>query len=203
MEFISGLFFTGVYVFSILSIFWWIYLAYAHDGAGAYTYLSEQKSGAFLTHSIRSAVKKHFELVSILVCFVIFLYALCTGFAEFFSWIPDRYHLILGDGSILCLSTIMSCLVGICSALIFGKWVFIGICSYWEKRALAEQAILYIDILRQADSIDELIRLRARTLQTINALRKRHAVTPEIVCRRLELCVRTIDLRIEDIKARG
>tara|TARA_B100000614_G_C14381935_1_gene425914 strand:- start:92 stop:721 length:630 start_codon:yes stop_codon:yes gene_type:complete len=203
MEFISGIFFTGFYVFSILSICWWVYQAYAHDGAGAYLYLSEQKSGFFLNRSILSAVKKHFELVSILVCFLIFLYALCQGLAEYFSWIPERYHLILGDGTILHLSTIMSCLVGICSALIFAKWVLIGITSYWEKRALAEQSVLYFDIIHKADNIDELSKLKTRTLKEITALKDNHTVTPEIVCQRLELGIKIIDLRIKDIQSIG
>lgn len=199
MELISGVFFTGFYVFSIISICWWIYLAYAHDGVGAYQYLSEQQSTAFLNHSIASAVRKHFELVSILVCFVIILYALCDGFSCYFSWIPDQYHLILGDGSAVHLSTILSCLAGISLSFVFGKWVLIGICSYWEKRALAEQSTLYFDIIRQADNIEELNGLKEKTLQTIKGLKKKNALTPGIVCSRLELCVQIIELRIEDI----
>ena len=203
MELISGVFFSGFYVFSILSICWWIYLAHAHDGVGAYLYLAEQRSLPLLNTASPSAlVKKHLELVSILVCCIIFLYALCHGFAYYFSWIPDRYHLILGDGTALHLSTILSCLLGICSAVVFGKWVFIGICAHWERRALAQQSILYFDIIRQADDIEELTDLKTNTLDTIRALEEKSAFTPGIVCSRLELCVRIIDLRIRDIQSR-
>lgn len=199
----SGVFFAGFYVFSILSICWWIYLAYAHDGAGAYSYLSEQKSSSFLSHSVTSAIRKHVEFVSILVCFIIFLYALCDGFSDYFSWIPAQYHLTLGDGSALHLSTILSCLIGICSSIVFGKWVLTGICSYWEKRALAKQSDLYFDIIRHADDIEELNSLKQQTLQTMNALKKKSPLTPGVVSSRLELCVRVIDLRIADIESRN
>jgi hypothetical protein len=202
MESISGVFFAGFYVFSIISICWWIYLVYAHDGIGAYLYLSEQKSVPFLNRSLASVVRTHFELISILVCFIIFLYALCDGFSYYFSWVPDRYHLTLGDGSVLHLSTILSCLVGICSSIVFGKWVFIGICSYWEKHALEEQSNLYFEIIRQADNIAELNGLKEKTYRTIKTLKGKNTISPGIVCHRLELCIRTIELRIEDIKSR-
>lgn len=200
MELISALFFAGFYIFSILSICWWIYLAHAHDGVGAYHSLSQQKSAFFLTPSIASALKKHFELISILVCFIMFLYALCKGFSTYFSWIPEQYSLTLGDGSMIHLSIVLSCFVGICSSVVFGKWVFIGICSYWEKRALAEQSSIYFEIIRQADNIGELRGLREKTLKTIRHLEEKNALTPGVVCSRLELCIRVIDLRIEDIK---
>ena len=202
MELISGVFFSGVYVFSILSICWWMYLACVHDGAGAYFYLTQQKSSSFLNHSAASVVRKHFELISILVCFIIFLCALCNGFSYLFSWIPERVHLTLGDGTHLRLSTILSCLVGISSSLVFGKWVLIGICSYWEKRALAEQSILYFDIIRDADNIEELNTLKEKTLHTIGQLKDKGAVTPQLLSSRLELCVRAIELRIADIESR-
>jgi hypothetical protein len=197
MALLSGLFFSGVYLFSFCSICWWVYLACAHDGAGAYAYLSGHRSDPFPAHSIPSIARKHFGLVSILICFILFLYALCVGFSAFFSWIPDQYHLTLGDGSVVPLSTLISCLVGICSSLVFGKWVFIGICSYWEKRALAAQTDLYFEVIHCADSVGDLGRVRQETIQTIKNLREKN--TPEVVCSRLDLCVRVIDLRIEDL----
>ena len=201
MDLISGVFFSCFYLFSIGSICWWIYLAYAHDGVGAYLHLSEHRSSAFLNRSVISALKKHFELISILVCFLIFLFALCDGFSYYFSWIPDQYRLTLGDGSTLALSTILSCLVGISSSLIFGKWIFTGICSYWEKRALAQQSNLYFDIIRHADDVEELGRIKAQTLETIKQLKENGRFVPDIVCSRLELCVQIIELRTEDIKS--
>ena len=200
MEFISGVFYTGVYLFSIGSLFWWVYLAYAHDGVWAYCCLSEQKSIHLLNPSLAWVARKHFEQVSILVCFIIFLTVLCYGFSYYFSWIPARYHLTLGDGSILPLSNVLSCFLGICSSLIFGKWVFIGICAYWEKRALAEQTDLYFDIIREADNIQALEDLKQKTLQKIGTLKQGQAFTPGIVGRRLELCVRVIDCRIAHIR---
>ncbi len=201
MEFISGVFFTGVYLFSIGSLCWWVYLAYAHDGVLAYGYLSDQKSIHVLNPTLSSVAKKHLELVSILVCFVLFLVALCYGFSYYFSWIPDRYHLTLGDGSMLPLSNVLSCLVGICSSLIFGKWVFTGICAYWERKALAEQADLYFDIIREGDDVDALEKLKQKTLQKIEALEEKRAFSPGVVSNRLELCVRVIDCRIKDIRS--
>jgi len=201
MEFISGVFFTGFYLFSIVSLCGWVYLAYAHDGVWAYLYLSGQKSFCLLNPTLSSVARTHFERVSILVCFIIFLVALCYGFSYYFSWIPDRYYLTLGDGSVLHLSRILSCLVGICSSLVFGRWVFSGICSYWEKRALAEQSDLYFDIIREADNIEALEGLKRKTLKKIGALEERQAFTPGIVRSRLELGVGVIDCRIKDIRA--
>lgn len=202
MASISGVFFSGVYLFSILSVCWWVYQAYAHDGAGAYVYLARQRQSLFLNPTVASALGKHLGLMSILVCFILFLYALCNGFARYFSWIPAQYHLTLGDGTVIPLATVFSCLLGICSSLVFGKWVFIGICSYWEKRALAEQSNLYFEIIREADNIPELKRIKAKTLAAIKKLEAANAVTPSIVVSRLELCVRIIDLRISDITSR-
>lgn len=203
MESISGVFFAGFYVFSILSICWWVYQAYAHDGVGAYVYLSAHKSASFPEHSVPLMVRKHFELISILVCFIIFLYALCDGFSYYFSWIPSQYHLTLGDGTALHVSTILSCLVGICSSVVFGKWVLTGICSYWEKRALAKQSDLYFDIIRHADNIKELNTLKQDTLRKIKTLKEKNTFTPGIVRSRMELCVRVIELRIADINSRS
>jgi len=196
----SGVFFTGAYLFSIASLCWWIYLAYAHDGVWAYFYLSGQKSPCVTSSGLSSMAKTHVEQVSILVCFVVFLVALCHGFSYYFSWIPDRFHLILGDGSVLHVSNILSCLVGICSSLIFGKWVFTGICAYWEKQALAAQSDLYFDIIRKADNIEALEALKQKTLERIQT--QRTALTPGIVPGRLALCVRVIDCRIQDISCR-
>lgn len=199
MESFSGVFFVSFYIFSILSICWWIYLAYAHDGAGAYLYLTGQKSVSFLNLSIPAAIRKHFEFVSILVCFIIFLCALCHGFSYFFSWIPEKYQLTLGDGTTLQISTVISCLFGISASIIFGKWILIGICSYWENRALTEQSNHYFDIIRHSDNVEELNSLKTEVFQTIKALKKGHTFTPGIVYNRLELTIQIIERRIEDI----
>lgn len=201
MESLSTIFFAGFYVFSVFSICWVLYLAYAHDGGRAYLFLSEQRSASFLNRSILSLVRAHFEMAAILVCFVLFLYALCRGFSEFFVWIPADLHLTLGDGSRIPLSTVVSCFVGVCSALVFGKWVFRGIFSYWEKQALADQAMRYFDIIRQADNVEELSRLKEETLETLSRLERTGRFIPEIIRTRLEFCVKTIDLRLSDIRA--
>ena len=199
----STTFFAGFYAFSIFSVCWWIYLAYVHDGAWAYLYLSKQKSSSFLKFSIREMLTKHLEFVSILVCFIIFLCALCDGFSFYFSWIPDRYHLVLGDGSPLYVSTILSCLFGICSAIVFGKWILVGICSYWENRALARQSDLCFEIIQHADNAEQLNTLRKKTLAKIKALERRKPFVPGVVLNRLDLCVKAIELRIRDIEARA
>lgn len=201
MESISSLIFSGFYVFSFLCICWWTYLAYAHEGAGAYLFLSGQTPASFLNHTVLSAIRKQIEILSILICFAIFIFALCNGLSYYFAWIPEPYHLTLGDGSTLHLSIVFGSIIGICSSIVFGRWIFSGICSYWERRALADQSTLYLDIIRQADDIDALNRLKTKTNVKIKQFEEKR-FTPDIVFSRLELCIQVIELRIKDIQAR-
>ena len=201
MELFSDLFFTGFYLFSIFSVCRWTYLAHVHNGAGAYRYLSEQKSSFLPDLNIHSAVRTHLEFISILACFIIFVVALCSGLSVFFQWIPDHLSLKLGDGSTLHLSVVFSCLIGGCASMVFGKWIFTGICAYWEKQALARQSDLFFDIVRYADDKEALIRIREQATQSAVQLKQGSPFMPRIVPGRVELACRIIDLRLKEIES--